>query len=634
MVPTSQHVFWLPESAFGLILTPIAALMAWWSTRYWVSAPIPLLLKRLFFGLWALWALAALLAIRKDLSFLALAEWSSYALIFFAVWRLAFNIQRRHLMVALLLAYGVLSSIYASFQFFGWDKIPWAVNFGGRSGAFLGNPNFLGGHLALLFPVALALALDQRQKIKSRWRQFLPWLTVLSIGMGLLLAQTRGAWAGAALGTVLVLALGYRHMGALLGSNRGILLGMGILALLSASSYLALQPQQAWSRLAGTFTGKDVELAHRVFLMKKASQLASLSPLVGVGPGNFRLHFPRVQVQGLDPIDYKSQSYISTEHAHNDFLQMAAETGLPAALLWAALMAAVLALLYQSIVRNGFVREASQGGLLALGVLGGVAALLVHGLANFPFLILPTQGTAWALVALALRSQAKPAVDSPPAPVKNFSWTKTLLLSLGLILCGASVVYNGRRLAMDRLWWIGQGELQLKNYDKASTWLLRALALDRREDHLWLLHGQSEQSRELIWNSIGSLREANRLNPYDPSIAVYLGRNLVENKQYAEAETVLLKPSTYAPNFYDLWEPLAASLYMQNKYAEAVHAYDWMIYFNVNGEAAYVNKAAAQGSQGQLPQALLTLEQAQQRFPDKANVYVNLAVTVGQSSRA
>jgi Flp pilus assembly protein TadD len=156
---------------------------------------------------------------------------------------------------------------------------------------------------------------------------------------------------------------------------------------------------------------------------------------------------------------------------------------------------------------------------------------------------------------------------------------------------------------------------------------LRALDYDRREDRLWLLHGRAETDRELIWNSVGSLREAVRLNPFDAESAVRLGRNLVELREHAEAEAVLKRVAGYAPNYIDLWEPLAAALYQQEKYADAVGAYDWMLFFHVNEEAAFANKAAAQASLGQLPQALMTLHGAQQKLPQSGKIQLNLAIT-------
>lgn len=641
IVPHSQHVFWVPESAVASLLAPWAVLAAWWSTRQQPRAALPAYVLPVFGALAALWALSAGLALRKDLALQSLIEWSAYAGAFFATWRLATTPRKRAVLLGALFAYGLLSALYAFVQTAGWDPIPWSSGFGGRAAGFFGNPNFLGGHLALLLPLSLALALDRRGPGR-RW-PWASWAMVAALALALMLTQTRGAWIGAGVGCALVLGLAQRSLGALVSRNRRALLALAGLAVLSGAAFLALQPN-AMSRLRESIKSEDSELSRRLFLMKKASQLASLKPWLGVGPGNFRIQFARVQVQGLEPKDFR-QPYVYSEHAHNDFLQMAAEAGVPAALLWAALMGLVLWALWQGVQGGGEgALPARQGDrLLALGVLGGLSALLVHGTANFPFLIIPTQATAWALAALALRPLARPRLaasddglvdaesegSAPPSPRRR-AWMRAAL-ALGLLaavaLCSLNTVLQGHRLSSDRFWWYGQGELQLQHPEKASGWLLSALNLDKEEDRLRALHGRSEGERDLIWNSIGSLREAHRLAPYDPEVAVHLGRALLENKQYEEAEKVLTEATLYAPNYYDLWEPLAAALYFQNKHAEAVKAYDWMIFFNVNAENAYVNKAAALGSDGKLPEALLTLQSGERQFPDKAKIYINLAIT-------
>jgi len=174
---------------------------------------------------------------------------------------------------------------------------------------------------------------------------------------------------------------------------------------------------------------------------------------------------------------------------------------------------------------------------------------------------------------------------------------------------------------------MGEGELKLNNPDAAEGILLRALDFDRHEDRLWRLHGRAEFDKGLIWNSIGSFRETMRLNPYDAESGVRLGQALLENKILPEASEVLSRVAQYAPNFIDVWEPLAASLYQQGRFEEAIKAYDWMLFYKLNPEAAYANKAACLGSLGQLPQALLVLKAGELALPGNGKIQLNLAIT-------
>jgi O-antigen ligase len=614
-----------------------ALLLAWQAWRGPWSPRLPASGQRLGLALAAWLCLSGAQSLRPDLALNALSAWGSYGLLFLAAWLLADTRESRRKVVLLLLAVGALNALYAVVQAVGKDPMPWNQGFNGRAMGFLGNPNFLGGHLALLWPLSLALALDGRGDARARSYR---WLLAGLLGLGLLLTQTRGAWAGAAVGLGFLAWALMRRAPGLLARRRGPLLAGLALALVFGGLSVATQPQLR-ARLASVLSGKDVEASRRAFLMRKSAQLALRWPLLGVGPGNFRILFPSVQVQGLAPADYAAQPYVLSEHSHNDLLQMAADAGLPAALAWLSLLILCgLALWRRSSPAAG--ARSQPESLLILGALASLIALNVHGLANFPFLILPTEASAFVLAALALSAAYPPlssddglvdaeapqtglvTSDPPPATPVLKPWVSASLILLPALLLAWRA---GRGLVGEGFWWMGEGELGLSNHDLASGILLRSLDFDRQEDRLWRLHGRAEFDKGLNWNSIGSFREALRLNPYDAESGVRLGRALVENNVLPEASEVLQQVANYAPNFIDVWEPLAASLYQQGKYAEAIKAYDWMIFFKINIEAAYANKAACLGNLGQLPEALMVLKAAELQLPDNGKIQLNLAIT-------
>lgn len=588
--------------------------LAWTRRRHAELGPLPSL--GLGLGAWA--CLSGALGLRPDVSWRAVLEQSSYLALFAATWaqvRARPALARR--LVWLVLGVGLLNTAYGLLQTAGLDPLPWNQTFNRRAGGFFGNPDLLAGHLALLIPLAWGLALDDHG---SRWVRSLRWAVALTLGLGLVATQTRGAWLGTGVGLALVLGWAWKHRrSALLSQRRFLGGGLGLAALGLVAWVLAHPVLQA--RLGDALRGKDAAVSHRLFLMQKSAQLAQAHPLFGDGPGSLRLTFASVEVKGLAPTSYDTQPFVLTEHAHNDLLQWAAEAGWPAAFLWLTLLAVTLGALIRRLPGPGDGGDSGDA-WLTLGVLGGFAALQVHGLFNYPYLVLPTQGLAWGLAALALALNRPPLAEpsgAVPARVGT-AWA-------ALAVAGALFVWSGQRLVEDHLWWIGEGELNLHHPDAASNLLIRTLVFDRRDERLWILHGRSEYERNYIWNSIGSLREAVRLSPYDAEAAVRLGRACVENHLYPEAEAVLFKVAGYAPNFVDVWEPLAAAYYNQGKFKQAVEAYDWMLYFHVNDESAYANKAAAQGSQGHLPQALATLLGAEQALPNSGKIKLNLAIT-------
>jgi O-antigen ligase/Flp pilus assembly protein TadD len=580
-----------------------------------VSSSVLRPLPRLALLLAALWSLSAACGLRPDAASPELLDWGAYVLVFTAVWILADDPRMRGRVLAALFFAAALNAFYGLAQTAGFSPLPWTELFNGRANGFFGNPNFLGGHLALLLPLALALAL----RPATRPVRLLLWGLVWLFTAALVASQTRGAWLGAAAGCSVVFLCAWRLDSTLLRRSRGVLAASALALLLGLGLCWSFSSSTSKARVTGVFSG-DPEAGRRVFLMEKTAELAAQHPLLGVGPGAYRVWFPSVEVQGLQPTDYALQDYIISEHGHNDFLQMAADAGWPAALLWGALCVLVLLRL-----ARGFTEAAEEERLLVAGVLGALVAVRVHGLANFPFLIVPTEAAAWAIAALGLRALAP---RSPkPAAEDRWAWRWEWALA-GLLLASALLVARDRQLSEDGLWWRGDGELRLNNAVGASPLLLKATSFDRREDRLWALHGQSQFTRENIWQSIGSLREAHRLNPYDAQIALQLGLALIENRLYDEAYTVLSGAVAYAPNFSALWEPLGAASFQQKKYADAVKAYGWMLYFHVREEAAYTNKAAALGNLGLLPEARLTLLEAEQKYPDSGKVEINLAVTL------
>lgn len=93
----------------------------------------------------------------------------------------------------------------------------------------------------------------------------------------------------------------------------------------------------------------------------------------GIGLGNFKWIFPAYQPAEL---------IYGWDHVHNDYLEIALETGLPAFVL--------ILFFFGSLFRN-IVTELSQKDMssfaLSFGALSGLAAIAIHGLTDFNFAI-------------------------------------------------------------------------------------------------------------------------------------------------------------------------------------------------------------------------------------------------------
>ncbi len=259
------------------------------------------------------------------------------------------------------------------------------------------NHNHFAGMLNMTLPLALGAlftSFHRRRSVRSSRSETWAWtwMVLLScsfMGLAVLLSLSRGG--------VLTLAATLAFMSCILGLRRraserkglpavaGWLLGLTILGLGLAVGLDALTEQFTLFSEAG----KD-----RSAVYADSLRLIQDHAAFGVGPGMYRWRFR--PYQSVTP----ETRY---DHAHNDYLEIAADWGLPAAALiwsfvgWRFYRASAKFFESRSTFRQG----------LALGCSGALFSILLHSLIDFNLQI-PTNlmvfcmilGLAWSLEAL------------------------------------------------------------------------------------------------------------------------------------------------------------------------------------------------------------------------------------------
>lgn len=313
---------------------------------------------------------------------------------------------RRNLAAALLGALA-LASAYALLPRLGFDPFSDGgvdLGFGARVFGSLGNPDFLGGWLALLLPLALAAA--WRLRGASRW------LAALALALGsaaLALTGARASWLAALVGMGI---LAWRLGGLRLDRRR--LAGLGLALLLAVGGAWTLRSALP-PRLAEAVDLKGESWQSRFFMGGVAWELALRHPIIGVGPGGFGPAFLERQGERLSAGE--AQPWRLTFDAHDDWLQTAAESGFVGLFLWVLVFALALRAAWR------------RGGLEGAALAGGLAAFGVQGLFHFPWAIVPSAG----LLVLGLGLAA--AFESPDgAPLPR--WAAAVAVALSLLAVG------------------------------------------------------------------------------------------------------------------------------------------------------------------------------------------------------
>ncbi len=300
----------------------------------------------------------------------------SYVCAFIAGSLLTRTRMQRNVLVALILMNAVAHVIYASVVE---SDFPW------RSGTFV-NQNHFAGYLEIALAFAFAMlwleirragrrehgeeAADvlERRLVGAAVR-LVAWV---AIGAGIVLAQSRMGIAAPLVTTGIMLALalahrrsGRRSIGRALYATAALIAGAALILFTTGRApflrFLILDPRDPASEL-------------RLRLWEISIDAWKRFPHFGSGLGTFREAFRAVQAEEVTFI---------VEQAHNDVLQLLVTGG------WISVLLAAVSLAYFSVLllRKWWRQSSSTDSAFALGAIGALISLLLHGLVEFNFSI-------------------------------------------------------------------------------------------------------------------------------------------------------------------------------------------------------------------------------------------------------
>jgi len=266
-----------------------------------------------------------------------------------------------------------------------YQHLPAAIR--GLSGAEGGfSPNQVGGMLVLYIPPLLALG---SVLYRHRRMLFVVVLLLVFIGGTLILTQSRGSWLGLSLALLIMFSARSRWF-------RWVALGI---ALLSVVALLRIGPQTIGQALFGGEPPPDIpanalggiNFAGRVEIWSRAWYAIADFPLTGCGLGTFR----RV-VWVLYPL-FLIPPGSDIAHAHNIYLQVALDLGIPGLVAYLA----VLGLVGWMLWRAAHVLPTPSLRALAWGLFFGLLAHQLYSMTDAVTLGSKPGAVVWAIWGLA-----------------------------------------------------------------------------------------------------------------------------------------------------------------------------------------------------------------------------------------
>lgn len=378
-------LFLLPLNPFLFYVTLLPAVMAWlynWRKKGEVALALP--------PLWqpgAVFLVCSFLSafVSKDMAF-SFMNWAlqplMYALVYLLIYTTVSTEKEKEKALYAFLAGAVVTVVYGFFQYANaadmaadmeaqsWvdpERFPLLRR---RMYSTLENPNLFGAYLLMIISILTAFTL--RERAVKRRTVFA--VILLSLLLCLALTYSRGAWVSLA-AIVLGLTLFYDKR-------------FGLLFLL-VPVVLAFYHGQVVERFLSLFSGEDTSVDLRFALWESTMAMMEEHPLLGVGWGAYFLAYP-------DYNFFIQEEGVLIFHAHNMYLNMLAEVGIPGG------MAFLLAFFAQGILCWRNYRHGNDSFTKSMG-LGGVLMVMALSVISMGDHVLFSRSVSfcfWSLSAL------------------------------------------------------------------------------------------------------------------------------------------------------------------------------------------------------------------------------------------
>ncbi len=234
----------------------------------------------------------------------------------------------------------------------------------------------LSGNQLMVFAFAFTFAMQEKKASKKR----LYFAGTIFIGLSIVATQGRGSWLGVMVILLLATGLFYRkHLYKILTIG-GLIFLITLIAL-----------PDIRERFLNIFIVFNKYNLGRISLWQSALLMIGDHPWFGIGPGLFDQMLDLYRVEGF---------YNATGHAHNDFLHIAAQSGLPSLVVWTTIWIYffIYSFRYLSITSTD-----QSDRMIVTGAVLAIAGILIASLTQCYFFDLENNILWWVIVTTTLQ---------------------------------------------------------------------------------------------------------------------------------------------------------------------------------------------------------------------------------------
>ncbi len=582
-------------------------------------------------------------------------------------------------LLATIIGTALLVAIIGVLQFSEIHLIPTPHSrFGNLGISTLGNPNFVAHYLE----IAILLTLGTLLACRRVWLRGLLVAIWLFLGYYMLLTQSRGGWLALTCGLIFFCwRMGrslVRRIPWSIVIVAGLVMGVGAEFGLRATTghdgnenpYGGLWgfAERIGARIASAADMQHISVAQRRLIWADTIELIKDKPLLGVGAGNYEFAMPAYRTAGRHR---EWQQYIGDlphmpYYAHNEYLELWAESGIVALLAWLSMLVVIV----WSGWKTASAREDGEGRIIAWALLAATVAILVHAVFSLNWQDPVSALHFWIIVGVLGALRSAPARSwSLPAWGRALAAVGALVVGLGSAYLSLSIVvgdyyyFQGQERYYDdrqpnraflsfaeAVSWrasefrhqhmLGLVALEIGHMDRAEVALRDCVRLHPNNAAALRLLGQVLYWRGKADEGVVFLRRAVALAPLHADAYAWLSRSLQQwgrSGGTAQAETQLQAVDTwrqalaFAPENAEYLRGLGLAYSEAGQLDEAIGVFEQAIRIHPSDGIALGNLGAIYLRQNQVEEAEDMLKRATAADPQRAEWWGNLGLLYTQS---
>jgi Lipid A core - O-antigen ligase and related enzymes len=297
----------------------------------------------------------------------------------------------------------VVLSVIGIIQYFGIDIIPrdyarkdWTY----MSFSTLGNPNFFGSYLSLIFPIAICVLLASPKKYFFSY-----YALNIILFSAVICTRTRSAWVGLAVSAAFILVMLIKTDRTKLKRLAVLIIGcvLSVILLNKVHNNLISSKFQSLVSDYKTVTGSVVTGSvqnpragsERLFIWNRTLNYIYDRPVFGSGPDTFNKVF---YMTSDEANFYFGTPNIYVDKAHNDYLQILITCGYPALLLYISFIVMLIIKTIKRIKNKG-------DSLFNISLLSGVIGYVVQNFFNIS--VVSVAPVFWSVLGLLIAANEK-----------------------------------------------------------------------------------------------------------------------------------------------------------------------------------------------------------------------------------